>query len=147
MKLTRTFAIHFIASLFIFLFTYTALSKFLDFTNFRAVLGASPLIGNNAGWLAWLLPSAELVTSVLLFFPKTRLPGLYTTFLLMSIFTVYIGAMLLLASHLPCSCGGVVSRLTWKQHFWLNIFLVSVAGAGIRLYRLHYKPQPNYLLQ
>jgi hypothetical protein len=147
MKLTRTFAIHFIASLFIFLFTYTAISKFLEFSKFTRVLESSPLIGNSKIGLAWLLPLMELATAFLLFFPKSRAAGLYASLFLMVMFTLYIGGMLLFASELPCSCGGVIAQLSWKQHLVLNILLLVAAGLGIHLQRLEHKQQPNYLLQ
>lgn len=147
MKLTRTFTTHFIASIFIFLFTYTALSKFFDFKNFTNILGQSPLIGKVNILLGWALPLLELMTAVLLFFPKTRLSGLYASLFLMCVFTIYIGYMITFAPHLPCSCGGVIRQLTWKQHLLLNILLVSTAGIGIRVYKPHRDQEQNFLLQ
>lgn len=136
-----------IAAVFIFLFVYTALSKFLDFTKFTAVLASSPLIGSRKLWLAWSLPVTELFTAGLLFFPKTRRAGLYLSFFLMCLFTMYIAWMLLFAPHLPCSCGGIISKLTWKQHLLLNIFFMITTAVGIRMYRSRSNQQPNFLLQ
>jgi hypothetical protein len=147
MKLKRTFAIELIAALFIFLFIYTALSKFYDFKNFRMVLGQSPLIGKLNLLIAWLLPLSELITALLLFIPGTKLAGFYASLILMSVFTFYIGYMLLFSPHLPCSCGGVIRQLTWRQHLLFNIFFVIMAGLGIRLYRSQRNHQPNFLLQ
>lgn len=147
MKLTKTFAIEIIAALFIFLFIYTALSKFYDFKNFTSVLGQSPLIGKLNLLVAWVLPLAELITALLLFIPRTKLVGLYASLILMIVFTFYIGYMLLFSPHLPCSCGGVIRQLTWKQHLLLNIFFVIAAGWDIHLYRSQRNHQPNFLLQ
>ena len=143
MKLTRTFAIHFIASLFIFLFTYTAFSKFLDFDNFTKVLGSSPLLTYAVRWLASILLIIELGTAVLLFFPNTRVAGLYASLSLICLFTLYIAGMLLFAPNLPCSCGGVIERLSWKQHLVLNSFLLIAAAFAIRLHHSVYKQQPK----
>ena len=123
----------FIATIFIFLFVYTASSKILDFRSFRITLGRSPLIGRNAAWIALALPAIELVVSIFLLIPKTRSLGLWLSFALMALFTGYIGYMLLFESKLPCSCGGVLQQLTWKQHLWLNIALMILAGYGILL--------------
>ena len=132
---TRLTLINIIAAVFIFLFTYTALSKFLSFATFRATLQQSPLIKNYAFVIAWLLPVTELLISILLFIPLTRLAGLYSSFGLMTLFTLYILYMLLSTSHLPCSCGGVLKQMTWKQHFVFNILFTLLGVTGILLER------------
>ena len=132
---TRLILINIIAAVFIFLFTYTALSKFLSITSFRATLQQSPLIKNYASVIAWLLPVTELLVSILLFIPLTRLAGLYSSFGLMTLFALYILYMLLSTSHLPCSCGGVLKQMTWKQHLVFNILFTLLGATGILLER------------
>jgi hypothetical protein len=66
----------------------------------------------------------------------------------MCIFTVYIGCMLLFAPDLPCSCGGIIRQLSWKQHLLLNLFLLVLAGIAVRVHRSPvFNQQPKYLLQ
>src|SRR5258706_14807585 len=97
-----------IASLFILLFIYTAISKLADQTTFRLALNMSPVIAAYAGLLAWALPAVEIIIASLLFIPAARIYGLYASFIIMIIFTVYIGIMVFFDPTLPCSCGGVL---------------------------------------
>lgn len=125
------YVLQFICNIFIFLFVYTALSKLHEFNLFKSVLQKSPLIGAKSETVAVLLPAFELLVASLLFIPKTRRMGLYSTSILMSIFTIYIGYMILFTPHLPCSCGGVIKQMTWKQHLIFNLVLTSVSVLAI----------------
>lgn len=124
-----------IAGLLIFLFVYTSLSKLYELSLFQSVLEQSPLIGSKAVFISWLIPISELSISLLLFVPRTRLLGFYGSFILMLIFTIYIGYMLTNTSTLPCSCGGILKQLTWKQHFVFNIVFTLLSLAGILLHK------------
>jgi hypothetical protein len=123
------------SSLLILLFVYTAVSKLIDFRNFQVVLSRSSLIGKSASLIAWLLPFVELAAAALLFLPATRLRGLFSSFILMLVFTVYIALMLLNSEKLPCSCGGVLGSLSWKEHLLFNIFFTLIALTGWLLER------------
>jgi len=70
---------------------------------------------------------------MLLIFNTWRMIGLYASFFMMLSFTLYITLMLLFTKHLPCSCGGVLRKLSWPQHLILNIFFLILAIAGIIL--------------
>jgi hypothetical protein len=131
----RSFLIEAIASLFILLFVYAALSKLYEIDSFQAVLKKSPLIGDRNVLVAWTIPNVEIVVALLLLLPHTRLMGLYGSLGLMSLFTLYLGYMLAFSRDLPCSCGGVISSMTWTQHLIFNIFFTLLAWAGIWLYR------------
>lgn len=131
-----------IAAIFIFLFAYTAISKFTEFSKFMVVIRKSPLIGEMPRLVAWLVPIAELFTVALLFFNATRSLGFLYAFCLMLTFTVYIGYMLAFAPHLPCSCGGVLRKLSWSDHLFLNIALTMLAGWA---YLLNRKSKPQFL--
>jgi hypothetical protein len=122
-----------IAALFILLFVYTATTKLMEQDSFIAVLSQSPLIGKNAIVLSWLLPILELITATLLFIPSFRKWGFASAFILMVIFTSYITYMIIFAKNLPCSCGGVISRMTWFQHLIFNIFCTALAAIAWRL--------------
>jgi putative oxidoreductase len=123
-----------VASL-VLLFVYAATSKFLDFPSFRSVLSTSPLIGKYAPVVAWVIPTFEYLACGLLFFQSTRAWGLRIFLIMMLAFTAYIGYLLAYSPQLPCSCGGVIKQLTWKQHFVFNIFFTTVALVGIWLSR------------
>jgi len=59
--------------------------------------------------------------------------GFYAAFGLMVILTVYLALMLGTQQHLPCSCGGAIEGLTWRQHVLFNLFFLALAGLGIKL--------------
>jgi len=139
----RRFMVELIAALFILLFTYTALSKLQQISTFRWVLAKSPLLQNTSSLLAVSIPLAELLIVLLLFFPLTRTAGLYAAFSLMLIFTAYISYMLLFTPKLPCSCGGVLKHMSWKQHLLFNLLFTGLALAAILLQQ---KKSPPSLL-
>jgi hypothetical protein len=120
-----------IVALLVLLFTYAAVTKLLDYSTFRLQLGRSPFITQFAGTVAWALPLGELLVALALVFKRTRLLGLYASLFLMTMFTAYIYAILNLSYYVPCSCGGVLSKMTWDQHLWFNIFFVGLSIGGI----------------
>jgi hypothetical protein len=122
-----------ISSLFILLFVYTAVSKWLDFASFTSVVAQSPLIGSFPYLVAWLLPVFELWVAGLLLFRRSRIVGLYAALFLMIAFTGYISSMLLFSSHLPCSCGGVIRYLSWRTHLIFNTVWIALAIIAIKL--------------
>lgn len=127
-----------ISSFFILLFCYTAFSKLSEIDTFKIVLNQIfySFFGqkNNTGAdiVAWSVPLSELAIVLLLFFKTTRLIGLYASLVLMMIFTLFIGTIILLVSNLPCNCGGVISRLGWKEHLGFNAIIIAMALWAIR---------------
>lgn len=122
-----------IAALFILLFVYTATSKLFSHQAFVVTLNRSPLIAFAGNFLSWAIPAIEILIATLLFVPRFRRTGLIASFILMTMFTIYIAYMLATSSHLPCSCGGVISKLSWPQHLWLNVLLVTLAATALFL--------------
>jgi len=87
-------------------------------------------------FLVFGLPSVEIATALALIFERTRLIGFYTSFVLMILFTIYITVILAhFFGYIPCSCGGVIEKLTWGQHLVFNLFFVALAFIGILLQR------------
>jgi putative oxidoreductase len=133
--LRRQLIIEIIAALFILLFVYTAISKLSDASKFQNVLSKSPLIGSLASYISLGLPILELVVTGLLFLPKTRWLGLYSSLVLMAGFTCYLGYMIYFTPNLPCSCGGVLSQMTWREHLVFNSVFNVLALWGVILSR------------
>ena len=127
-------AIETIYFLLILLFAYAAFSKLLDYTAFKAQLGNSPFVRSFAGVIAWLIPTIELIIVGMLTVKDTRIMGLYSSLVLLMIFTLYIAGMLLSGEDLPCSCGGIISTLSWKQHLVFNLFFMALSIVGIGLW-------------
>ncbi|WP_415751065.1 MauE/DoxX family redox-associated membrane protein [Chitinophaga sp. LS1] len=131
----NAFFLEVICMLFVILFVYTAISKFLDFSLFSAQIGMSPVLAPVAKIIAWVVPLAEIIDSVMLMVPALRLRGLYIALGLMLSFTIYIILLMKLSAHLPCSCGGVIELLSWRDHLILNCVYILLAIAGIWIYR------------
>lgn len=129
----RQLAIEIICFLFVLLFVYAALMKWMDIQKFNVQLSQSPLLMPFANWFVWIVPGLELIISVLLIVKSTRLIGLYAAFTLMTMFTAYIVVILTFANHVPCSCGGILEKMGWTEHLVFNIAFVLLALAGVVL--------------
>ena len=132
----RQILIECISALLILLFLYASMSKFMDFYTFTGEMLNQPLPHYLTRFLIWFIPITEIVLCLLLLFERTRLLGLYGSLGFMSLFTIYsIIIVLNFFGRIPCSCGGVIKRLTWRQHIILNLFFVAVSISGIILQR------------
>jgi hypothetical protein len=127
--------IDFISALLLLLFLYTGLSKLYYHDSFAFVLSRSPFLHSVAKPLSWLLPVTEVFTAGLLFFNSTKLKGLHVSLLLLFLFTVYLIISISSGHDLPCSCGGVISQLSWRQHIWFNAICIVLAAAAIALHK------------
>lgn len=122
-----------ICGLLILLFMYAAVSKLLEYGTFKLQLSQSPYITQFANEIVWALPAGEIVICALLAFKSTRMLGLYGSLFLMTMFTMYIYTMLSFSYYVPCSCGGILSKMGWTTHFWFNIGFTLLPIAGIIL--------------
>ncbi len=122
-----------VPALLIFLFAYTAGNKLTHFSLFRTQLSLYPYMGKWAVAIAMGVPAIEGITVLLLLIPATRLAGLYTSFALLLIFTLYLFLMIATRYDLPCSCGGVIQNMSWQQHIVFNLFCIALTIAGIGL--------------
>lgn len=113
------------------LFVYAAVSKLLDFENFRVQLGQSPLLSAFAGSIAWMIPMIEFLIALFIVLKRWRLISLFASFSLMLMFTSYIYIILNYSSFIPCSCGGILEKMGWKEHFFFNLVFIMLAAAGI----------------
>ncbi|MFC0776871.1 MauE/DoxX family redox-associated membrane protein [Flavobacterium sp. HJSW_4] len=120
--------------LFVLLFTYAAIAKILDFENFQVQLGQSPLLSSYATWIAYMVPAIELLISLMLMIPKLRSTGLYASLSLMAMFSSYIFIMLHFSSFVPCSCGGILEKMSWNVHLIFNLFFVGLSLASILMF-------------
>lgn len=122
-----------ISFMIILLFVYASLIKLIDHDKFVIQLGQSPILMAFAGWVAWLVPSAELAIALLLSFYKTRLIGFLFSYIMMVIFSAYIIIILNYAEKIPCSCGGILEKMNWSTHLIFNIAFVILIAMGCYL--------------
>jgi len=135
LKINTALIADLISAALLLLFLYTAVSKLSDYESFRFVLTKSPLLYPFAGFISIALPITELFMALLLFIPRTRLTGLYASFILISLLTLYLIYMIAFTPDLPCNCGGVLKLLSWKQHIFFNLFFMLLSLCGIFLYQ------------
>ncbi|MBS7233398.1 hypothetical protein KHA90_20490 [Flavobacterium psychroterrae] len=129
----KKYLVEVICLLYILLFVYAAVSKLLDFENFQVQLGQSPLLSVFAVWVSWLVPFTELLTAVFLVLPKLRTLGLFTALSLMTMFSVYIFIILHFSDFVPCSCGGVLEKMSWNVHLAFNLIFIMLACIAVIL--------------
>lgn len=116
------------------LFFYTGISKLVDWEGTIHHMYNQVFPFWVAAILVYLLPFSELMIGMLLLIPKTRSLGFLLSFFVMAVFTLYVGTVWLgFYGWVPCSCGGVISQLSWGEHLVFNLFFLGVAGIGMNL--------------
>jgi uncharacterized membrane protein YphA (DoxX/SURF4 family) len=129
----KTIIIETVCLLYILLFVYAAVSKLMDFENFLAQLGQSPLLSPFADFVSIAVIFIELIIAVLLSIPRFRYFALWTAVGLMSMFTTYIVIILHFSYFVPCSCGGILEKLGWTEHLIFNVAFLFLAIVAILL--------------
>ena len=123
-----------ISILLIIMWAYAAVSKLLDLDEFKQAMATQVFPKWMGKILIWILPIAELGIVGLLLFQKTQVFGMYASFALMLLFTLYVGgAVYNIYARTPCACGGLFAKLGWKKHFRVNIFFTLLSIIGIIL--------------
>lgn len=120
-----------ISFLVIVLFAYAAFSKIADFENFKVQLGKSPILSPISLYVAWTVPAIELLIAMFLVSKRSQLSALYVSFSLMTMFSAYIVAILKFSDYIPCSCGGILEKMTWTQHLIFNLAFVILITIAI----------------
>lgn len=117
---------------------YEKITRFEDFQN---SIFKQPILFWLKQPVAFFVPIAETITAVLLAFRRTRFWGLCGSFLLMMLFTGFIGMALLgLLDKALCHCGAVISGMNWPTHFLFNCFFLILSAYGIYLTKTNKAP-------
>ncbi|WP_147313924.1 MauE/DoxX family redox-associated membrane protein [Deminuibacter soli] len=137
----KTTFLELLCVLFAFLFFYTGIVKYLDYTNFSYDLRRSYVFGPFSNVASILLPAAELAISAGLFIPRFRSIALYCFTFMMAAFTLYVGGMLIFVDHAsrPCTCGGIIRDMSWPQHLVFNIVVTLLGIIAIYLHKKTYR--------
>ena len=110
------------------------MSKWLAFKTFIGDINNQPFPNWLTPWITNLLPPIEVLIVLALMFEKTRTAGFYASLILMSAFSIYSAAVLLkFFDYIPCSCGGIIKNLSWRDNLILNLFFVAISIVGILL--------------
>lgn len=120
------------AMVLILVWTYTGLDKLIRWDETWNAFHNQTFPPNLAEILSYAVPGVELLIALLLLFSVTRWSGFLSSILLLTIFNTYVGLIWVGAfPRVPCSCAGLIDRLGWSTHFWLNCFLILVGMAGL----------------
>jgi len=121
-------------ALLVLLFLYTAITKLNDYDRFVGAIRHHSALSPFGTIIAWIVPFLEIAIVLLLVWPAYRRRGLLMGTLLMAIFTCYIAYMLLTQSKLPCTCGGILDQMNWREHFFFNLFITLISLISFFLY-------------
>lgn len=133
---TRTLFFNAVCLLFIAMFVYAAVSKWMEFNVFVSQMHKQPFPHRFLPLLVWGIPLTEILVSLLLSLEQTRFLGLKIATGMMVLFTGYIILIeLRYFGEIPCSCGGAIVQFTWVQHLYFNLFFVVAGGVALLLTR------------
>ncbi len=130
----KNLLINLLLSLLVALFFYTGISKLVNLAQFRNELGSQVFPKWLVPWLVFTIPLAEIVTAGGLLFTRTRIVSLWSSIVMMSLFTLYSVLVLFNVFYkTPCPCGGLMRHLSWRQHFVFNLFFLLISVIAIKL--------------
>ena len=110
----------------ILLWLLAGIPKVMDIATFSKQLERMTYIGWMHGLVSCSLPITMLLTGVLLVIPRAKLLEMYISWILLLLFTLYIGTVLLFSDFVPCTCAGIRINIAWKEH-------LLICGSGILL--------------
>lgn len=122
-----------ICALLILLFIYASFSKLSNIQEFKHAMHLQPFPNWLKNVIVTTLPTIEIVVSIMIGFQKSRRIGLILFVGIMLLFTIYIAAILINWFHrVPCSCGGVIQQLGWRNHLIFNLLFIVIAICAIQ---------------
>lgn len=121
-------------SLLVLLWSLSAGGKLADFNHFEATLNKQLFSKEFSEFLLYAVPASEMAAAFLLLSTQTRLIGFITSLMLLSLFTAYIGLILIgYYNKIPCACISIIAGMGFKAHFFFNLFFLAVATMGFIL--------------
>jgi uncharacterized membrane protein YphA (DoxX/SURF4 family) len=118
--------------LLVVLFLYAGTAKLIAGKTFIQEMMRSQLLPDAAVYLLrWLIPCAELLIGLVLLKESTVKLGMQASFFLMTSFTAYLIALVVIFIEPPCACGGILGGMSYPVHIAFNIFFTLVALVGI----------------
>lgn len=133
---TKSVVVDIVTILLIILWIYAAFSKLLDYSNFSIELGKSPLLTSFAPVVAVGVPLLEIGLAIMLLIERTKFIAIVMSTSLLLLFTCYLFIILNYSSYIPCSCGGILGHLGYKEHIVFNLILFALGVVSILFYKL-----------
>lgn len=120
------------AALLAGLFAYAALSKLFNYEQSQKEMLNQVFPNEIALTLTWLIPTLELLLTVLLLRTANRKLSFSFSLVLLSIFSIYIGvSMTGVFGRIPCSCGGLLGQMSYGVHLVFNVFFILISWLGL----------------
>jgi hypothetical protein len=114
------------------LFIYAGIFKAMDYPLFLSDLSKSPLLVKyDKTLLAPAVLGTEFLIVCLLAFTSTRKAGLFLSFFVMLLFTLYLSTLYFLYTNIPCSCGGILGKMSYPTHIIFNAAFTLMAATAI----------------
>lgn len=110
----------------------------MDFENFQIQIAQSPLLSAYAVFITYGILILELLVCFLLISERTRYIGLYGSYILMVLFSIYIYLILNYSEFIPCSCGGILENMDWNTHLIFNLVCILATVIAIIFSADHY---------
>ncbi|OMP75624.1 MauE/DoxX family redox-associated membrane protein [[Flexibacter] sp. ATCC 35208] len=132
----KEYAVITIVSLLGLLFMYAAVVKAMDYGLFLADMSKSPLLVKyDKQLLGPGVLGIEFLIVALLSFAATRKSGLFLSFFTMLLFTLYLSTLYFFYTNIPCSCGGILGKMSYPAHIAFNAGFTLLAATGVLLYK------------
>ena len=124
-----------LCAVFILFWLYSAGFKLYNFDAFKQEMHSQVFSNGISNLLSYIIPAFEIMIAALLVYSTTRLLGMTLSFLLMLMFTTYVGLALMdVYRFMPCNCIGLLGEnASWGANFILNLFIAIVAAVGLIL--------------
>ena len=125
---------HLTIALLTAMWSYAVLSKLIDCETAKRAMHNQIFAPGLSDVLTWLIPLIELFISGLLLFKPTQRLGLKLSAGLLTLFIFYIAIVMNAAfGRVPCSCGGIISELSYGEHLVFNVVFLLLALASLWL--------------
>lgn len=132
----RKVVIEIIAALLVLLFLYASVSKLLGFSLFVDEMNNQPFPNWMTPYLVVLIPGSEILIAVALLFDRSRMLGFYASLILLFLFTLYSALVMFnVFDYVPCSCGGMIKKLNWREHTLFTASFLILSITAIALYK------------
>ncbi|WP_339705156.1 MauE/DoxX family redox-associated membrane protein [Algoriphagus aquimarinus] len=120
------------ASLLILLWIYTGTDKLMRWEESRKAFHNQTFPPELAEVLTVMVPFTELLIAGLLLFSITRWWGYFSSILLLTVFTTYVGLIWVGAfPRVPCNCAGILNSMSWAAHFITNSIFILLGTVGL----------------
>nr|MBC7614376.1 hypothetical protein [Pseudopedobacter sp.] len=136
MKKLFTALLHIEIAMLILLWSYASIVKLINMPLTFSQMHNQVFPIWMADILAYAIPILEIALVLLLLIPRYRKLALWLSIALLSAFTIYIILIkLFLFGRIPCSCGGIISGMSWTQHLIFNLFFLIISLSSLIVYQ------------